>query len=1002
MKKTLAALTAVAIAASLSLAAFVAPASAAATPTPAPVASSAPSPTPSAAASSAPSSTATPAPSSTPTSTPTPATTPTPASTAPAPTDLKTQALVSTYSPSSVTTNVGVTDPYVTVVWQMINGGATASHATYPQKLISETPEPNITLDVPVPADCGLQYQVDAYVVSDDLTALLNHAVLNGPNGGDQDGQYLAYPKAGQSGPNPPYKLVLNSACVVLKCLPYSSVSYTYSHNDANQGEIVVTNPNPKLYTNSLCNPFYVTAASWKYTGGSTWPQVIDKVDKLGAITGVTTGIPFSAAVSCGQGDIYASTNASAPSLNPDVPGYLTSAQHPIAENFLSDLQASPTNFVPTTWTGSTWIQDSNSCWAPPAPSDTVAKCGVAGSANTLTLPAVPGGIWSYTVNGQKTALDSGKGLAGFTPTVFGDYTIELTQDTTQHVFTVTPGTWTWSPLDTSGVNCATTLTPVKPDSTPITLCDVAGGSITIVPAAGIDYYVGDTKVTSGTSWVDQAATTNLTGTVNVTAKAEQPGYNFGFDRNKKPILSASWSYSIGNEKDCTFTPAFGDCIPTAGVSNESVTLTFSNPENSPADVKVTGGSITGTLEFSVPANATAFQQLVDSTGKTGDVYSVTVNGVVQSPVNLTFSDCLIPVIPADPTFVDTTCSVATSGSPSVSETGSISTDANPVLTYTLTGPGQLPGGTKFPASGTITGLSGGDYVVSVVSNNPNYVLGKSVPKAYPVTITLSTPACGGTNVTPAVSSADTCAATGIQQPVTVKDATLHTDVTYVDGGVINLGQQPGILVFKINGVVQTASVVTEPKGGPYNVTVALTSAAVAGGYSLTVPVDSSVPGGFGWSYTFTTKCPLPTLAVLPWSVTQTSAECTTSGAKGSVTVTNTPGELGTVLYTITNSKGVVVATTTGTNTYSLAPGSYTVRAVPSDPADFGLTPNTGTTAFIDTSVVIARVAVVCGDTSLAFTGGTIAWAGFALAGGMLFLGIAFLLIRRRGNRTAE
>ena len=41
-------------------------------------------------------------------------------------------------------------------------------------------------------------------------------------------------------------------------------------------------------------------------------------------------------------------------------------------------------------------------------------------------------------------------------------------------------------------------------------------------------------------------------------------------------------------------------------------------------------------------------------------------------------------------------------------------------------------------------------------------------------------------------------------------------------------------------------------------------------------------------------------------------------------------------------------------------------------------------------------------DGNLAFTGGTIAWLGFVLAGGMLFLGIAMLYMRRRGNRTAE
>jgi chromate transport protein ChrA len=51
--------------------------------------------------------------------------------------------------------------------------------------------------------------------------------------------------------------------------------------------------------------------------------------------------------------------------------------------------------------------------------------------------------------------------------------------------------------------------------------------------------------------------------------------------------------------------------------------------------------------------------------------------------------------------------------------------------------------------------------------------------------------------------------------------------------------------------------------------------------------------------------------------------------------------------------------------------------------------------------ITIGVVGTNC-DGNLAFTGGTIAWLGFVLAGGMLFLGFALLYMRRRGNRTAE
>jgi hypothetical protein len=140
----------------------------------------------------------------------------------------------------------------------------------------------------------------------------------------------------------------------------------------------------------------------------------------------------------------------------------------------------------------------------------------------------------------------------------------------------------------------------------------------------------------------------------------------------------------------------------------------------------------------------------------------------------------------------------------------------------------------------------------------------------------------------------------------------------------------------------------------------------------------------------------------LPWSVSSTDAVCTTDGAQGTITVTEDPAQLSTVKFTVTNLATNATSIVTATTTFKLAPGSYNVRAIPTDTAHFGLVPNTGTTAYVDTAVTIAGASTSCDDGSLAFTGGTIAWFGFVLAGGMLFLGIAFLLMRRRGNRTAE
>ena len=85
----------------------------------------------------------------------------------------------------------------------------------------------------------------------------------------------------------------------------------------------------------------------------------------------------------------------------------------------------------------------------------------------------------------------------------------------------------------------------------------------------------------------------------------------------------------------------------------------------------------------------------------------------------------------------------------------------------------------------------------------------------------------------------------------------------------------------------------------------------------------------------------------------------------------------------------------TSISTISVAPGHYTVTA--------SVKPGDGVVrGQLVFHLAVAAAAVICGDTSLAFTGGTIAWFGFVLAGGMLFLGIAFMLIRRRNNRTAQ
>jgi hypothetical protein len=85
-------------------------------------------------------------------------------------------------------------------------------------------------------------------------------------------------------------------------CIPDSAISYTYS-TSTNSGTVTVATPANS--TGALCQPLYVTATSWKYTQAAVWPQALDQVQKI-AITAAGT-YPYSAALACGQGDIYAS-----------------------------------------------------------------------------------------------------------------------------------------------------------------------------------------------------------------------------------------------------------------------------------------------------------------------------------------------------------------------------------------------------------------------------------------------------------------------------------------------------------------------------------------------------------------------------------------------------------------------------------------------------------------------------------------------------------------------
>ena len=166
-------------------------------------------------------------------------------------------------------------------------------------------------------------------------------------------------------------------------CIPRSAVSYTYDPA-TNSGVITVSNvPNS---TGQLCQGFWVTATSWKYTTNSLWPQVLDVVQKLPKITTPGT-YPYAAAVTCGQGDIYASF---AGEITPTA----TLSGPAGWETFLHGMGFTGPN--------PTWVQQSTSCNDAPVAVPTATKITQCGTYGSVLVPEDTDKI-DYTLTGNGT-----------------------------------------------------------------------------------------------------------------------------------------------------------------------------------------------------------------------------------------------------------------------------------------------------------------------------------------------------------------------------------------------------------------------------------------------------------------------------------------------------------------------------------------------------------------------------------------------------------------------
>ncbi len=763
----------------------------------------------------------------------------------------------------------------------------------------------------------------------------------------------------------------LTTGCTIPKvCIPDSSVSYTYSHSNANTGWITVTDVANS--TGVLCNPFYVTATSWKYTNNaSIWPQKVDVVDQLGKIS--TPGhYQYTAAVGCGQGDIYASTSATAPSLNPaNYPtdtGYLNGPNNPFQEHFLSDM-----GFTQTGSSGATYYVDANSCFVPASetgiPSPSSASCANP-NGNELSLPAVVGGTWTVSNAGySKTyAIDTATDITTV-PNGYSTYTVTLSDGSNTDGYQVDTKVSSWTPVDMSTLDCNTQATPIAPTANDSVGC--FAGTIVIPSITGVTYYVDGKQVTSGST------IQNLTGSHTVTATADT-GYEFApntYPAKTNANPDGGWTYDLGTTDACVIPIAVGDCSydATNSTSNEAVTLTFDNTGSKTSSTFQVG---LGGTTYTVDAGK-SLDQNVGSITSAGGSFDVYINGsttpyTVKVP---SFATC-IPVVPGDPDVTQLTCNAVTN---TPNSDGTITVQLDPLLTYTVTGPAGPDSTTRTAdadntgaPTGTYSGLPAGDYIVSVVPAAGYTIAG---PTAWPLTVPIAPTDC---TVAPS-STVASCTGpasnpTEVQGQISI---TLNNDIVYSVTGTGITGSQ----------TLSAAS--TSFADGTYTVSAVLTPAAVAAGTRLLG--DTTWP-----SVTFGALC-LPILPAWHANATSTDATCSATGSTaGFITLTHEASEAGKVNYSIENDATHSVVNVGHTVTkVKEAPGSYTVTASPVDPKD----------GISGKSVFDLTVGAATGDCgTLAFTGGGFAgYLGVTLALGMLFLGAAALWMRRRfGSRATH
>jgi|GEM_PF-1377863 len=572
-----------------------------------------------------------------------------------------------------------------------VSGNATAVNAVCSNGVVTKG-------YVQVAIKTGIVYTI----TKKNSTTAIAYNPTSGVTGPLEAGDYTVTAKAADNYTlnNPKsWNLTIASAgsCTPPPCLPNSAVSYTYD-SATNSGIVTVTGD--KDHSAELCNPFWVTAASWTFDTNTTWPQTLDQWNPAnggGKIDSVGT-YPYAATVGCGQGDIYATFTSPGVVKPSTSPGALTGPNTGYAEHFLHKMGF--------TGPSPTYMQrDAGACNAVTAAAtfqgyqcDEFAPLVLSGTHVTFTVRYDDANPVRSVAN---VAPGSYELLADFAAQTgdryFGQVTVTAQADAGYALETgakaaAMQSTWVFDA--TTPQNCPTEV-KVVPVATFTDVCGIDNDTVNgVADTPEIDYTVTDDR-TAGV------------GLVTVTAAAKA-GYVFAAGAYAGP-----WTHSFTSE-DC-FVDTFGDPL----AFDETCSFVDEGAKTSGYIWVDLEGNLDNELSYQIVGGAYNFTALKEVNNLPPGVYTVTATAKAgyqldttkESEWTFTIKEagtCTLithPLISTTATATNTTCS--TGGTYTLADTEGVVWYVDGSKTPTAPGTYSVTGATTV---NVIAETSGPDY----------------------------------------------------------------------------------------------------------------------------------------------------------------------------------------------------------------------------------------------------------------------------------------------------